>query len=115
MDKSRDGNLTTLTTALENVQRLNDDIKNQSSELKKSTSFAMVEPRRFNANNESGSISRRRAGHTSVNSVDVSLAENATKEKDKMPSPTELQSKEETPLHSKTAQKKSASTWQWPW
>lgn len=33
----------TLTAALENVQRLNEEIRHQSNELKKSTSFAMLE------------------------------------------------------------------------
>ena len=33
----------TLSAALENVQRLNEEIRHQSNELKKSTSFAMLE------------------------------------------------------------------------
>lgn len=62
-----------LTAALENVQRLNEEIKNQSRGLRQSTSFAMLEQQRKNQNLDSGSVSRRQAGRTSVNSIDVSL------------------------------------------
>lgn len=72
-DKKEQQN-SSLSAALENVQRLNEEIKNQSNELKKSTSFALLEQQRKNKNLDSGSGSRRQLpGHQSVTSIDVSL------------------------------------------
>ena len=42
----REKSLVSLSSVLENVQRLNEDIKNQSSDLKYSASFALLEKAR---------------------------------------------------------------------
>ena len=56
--EKREQQASSLTTALENVQRLNAEIKNQSSELRQNTSFAALEQQRKNQNPDSGSASR---------------------------------------------------------
>ena len=85
--EKREQQASSLTTALENVQRLNAEIKNQSSELRQNTSFAALEQQRKNQNPDSGSASRRQPGHTSVNSIDVSLGQHHATEEASSTSP----------------------------
>lgn len=44
----KEKSLISLSSVIENVQRLNEDIKNQSSDLKHSASFALLEQARKN-------------------------------------------------------------------
>lgn len=71
----KEKSLLSLSSVLENVQKLNENIRNQSTSLMHSTSFAVLDQQRKNRNFESTyqQDAKKQICFQSVNSIDLSL------------------------------------------